>query len=424
MEIIIISILILLNGFFSLSEIALVSSRKTRLETLKSQGSKGAAAALNMLRNPGNFLSAIQTGITLIGIMTGLYGGLGIADDISPLFLNLGMATGPAAQISLALTVLLITYFSIVLGELVPKTISLSNPEKIAVAIAPFIRWFSIIFYPVVRFLSLSTSAIDKMLGIKKQSQHLTEADLRQLLKTASSEGVIEKDQNLIHQKLFYFSDKRAKHIMTHRMEAEWIDINMPPARLKEKILNSRHTRIVCCRENLDNFVGILNVRDYLAGCLNDSVPDVSRLITQPLFIPESADAPKVLNLFKKENVNFCVVVNEYGILEGIITLYDILENLIGSLPEEGVIPEPDIFVRDDKSYLISGDAPVEILDNVFENHVTDLENIDYTTVAGFVLEHIDKIPEIGDKFTYRDYTIEIVDIDGNRIDKIQVSKK
>jgi putative hemolysin len=262
------------------------------------------------------------------------------------------------------------------------------------------------------------------MLGIKKQLQHLTEADLRQLLKTASSEGIIEKDQNLIHQKLFYFADKRAKHIMTHRMEVEWIDINLPPARLKEMILNSRHTRLVCCRENLDNFQGILNVRDYLAGCLNESVPDISRLISQPLFIPESADAPKVLNLFKKENVNFCVVVNEYGILEGIITLYDILENLIGSLPEEGVIPEPDIFVRDDKSFLISGDAPVEILDNVFENHITDLENIDYTTVAGFVLEHIDKIPRIGDKFTYRDYIIEIVDIDGNRIDKIQVSKK
>jgi len=424
MEIIVITILILLNGFFSLSEIALVSCRRSRLEILKSQGSKGASAALDLLRNSENFLSAIQTGITLIGIVTGLYGGLGIADDIAPLFLNLGMSTGPAAQISLAVTVILITYFSIVIGELVPKTISLNNPERIAVATAPVIRWFSIVFYPVVRFLSLSTSVVDRMLGIKKQLQHLTEADLRQLLKTASSEGIIEKDQNLIHQKLFYFADKRAKHIMTHRMEVEWIDINLPPARLKEMILNSRHTRLVCCRENLDNFQGILNVRDYLAGCLNESVPDISRLISQPLFIPESADAPKVLNLFKKENVNFCVVVNEYGILEGIITLYDILENLIGSLPEEGVIPEPDIFVRDDKSFLISGDAPVEILDNVFENHITDLENIDYTTVAGFVLEHIDKIPRIGDKFTYRDYIIEIVDIDGNRIDKIQVSKK
>jgi putative hemolysin len=424
MEIVVIAILILLNGLVSLSEIALVSSRRSRLEIMKNQGNKGAAMALDLLRNSENFLSAIQTGTTLIGIITGLYGGLGIADDIAPIFLNFGMNNAAAAQISLAVTVLLITYFSIVLGELVPKTISLSNPEKIAVATAPFIRWFSIIFYPVVRFLSWSTSVVDRILGIKKQTQHLTEADLRQLLKTASSEGIIEKDQNLIHQKLFYFSDKRAKHIMTHRMEVEWIDINMPPARIKETILNSRHTRLVCCRENLDNFQGILNVRDYLAECIHDSPPDIAPLVTQPLFIPESADAPRVLNLFKKENVHFCVVVNEYGNLEGIITLYDILENLIGNLPEEGVIPEPDIFVRDDKSYLISGDAPVEILDNVFENHVTDLENIDYTTVAGFVLEHIDKIPQIGDKFTYRDYTIEIVDIDGNRIDKIQVSRK
>jgi putative hemolysin len=423
MEILILVILILLNGFFSLSEIALVSSRRTRLEMMKNQGSKGAAAALDLLRSSGNFLSAIQIGITLVGIITGMYGGLSLADDIAPLFLKFDLTAGSAAEISLTITVLVITYFSIVLGELVPKTISLSNPEKIAVIIAPLIRYFTIFFYPVVRFLSLSTSFIDRLLGIKQEGQHITEADLRQLLKTASSEGVIETDQNLIHQKLFYFSDKKAKHIMTHRREVEWIDLSQPYGILREAILKAKHTRLVCCRETLDNFQGILNVRDYLLASLSSNKPKISTLVTQPLFLPESADAQKVLNHFKNENTHICVVVNEYGIFEGIITLHDILENLIGTLPEEGVIPEPDIFVRDEKSFLISGDAPAEILDTVFENHVTDLENVDYTTVAGFVLRHINKIPQIGDKFTYANYVIEIVDIDGNRIDKIEVTR-
>lgn len=421
MEFLVISLLILLNGFFALSEIALVSSSKSRLEQLKNQGRKGSRTALKLLEDPESFLSSIQVGITLIGIVTGVYGGLSIADDITPFFRKFTMLTNSAEEISLTVTALIITYFSIVIGELVPKTIALSNPEKIAVKIAAPVYYFKLLFYPVVRFLSFSTALINKLLGIKKQTQHLTESEIRYMLKTASMEGVIGKGQDMIHQKVFYFSDKKAKHLMTHRMDVEWIDLNLPENQLKDAILNFRHSRIVCCRDSLDNFQGILLVKDYLTAFARDKEPVISKLITQPVFIPESADAPKVLDRFKKEKVNFCVVVNEYGTLEGIITLHDILENLIGEFPEVGETEEPDIFVRDDKSYLISGDAPVEILDGVFDNYFTDLENIEYTTVAGFVLDHIDKVPQIGDKFTFNDYVIEIVDIDGNRIDKILV---
>jgi len=424
MELLIISLLILLNGFFALSEIALVSSKKSRLEQLKNEGRKGSRTALKLLEDPESFLSSIQVGITLIGIITGVYGGVSIADKITPFFEKFDLLKNSADEISLAVTILVITYFSIVIGELVPKTIALSNPEKIAIKIAPPIYYFKLIFYPVVRFLSVSTSLINNILGIKKQPQHLSETELRYLLKTASREGVIEKGQNTIHQKVFYFSDKKAKHLMTHRMDVEWIDLNQTENKLKEAILKSRHSRIVCCRESLDNFQGILLVKDFLTAFAQDDEPVISKLITQPVFFPESADAPKVLDRFKKGNMDFCVVVNEYGTLEGIITLHDILENLIGEFPDEGESPEPDIFVRDDKSYLISGDAPVEILDGVFDNYMTDLEHIEYTTVAGFVLDHIDKVPQIGDKFTFNDYVIEIVDIDGNRIDKILVKEK
>ena len=424
MEVIIISLLILVNGFFALSEIALVSSKKSRLEQLKNEGRRGSKTALRLLKDSESFLSAIQVGITLIGIITGVYGGINIADDITPFFLQFDLFISSAEEIALAITIITITYFSIVIGELVPKTIALSNPEKIAIRIAPPVYYFSVLFYPIVKFLSFSTSLINKIIGIKKQTEHLSEGELRHLLKIASKEGIIEKDQNMIHEKVFYFSDKKAKHFMTHRMEVEWIDINQPYDTIKKSILMSKHSRLLCCNGNLDDFKGIINVKDFLSA---DSTSDeflVSKLLTQPIIVPENTDSHNVLNLFKQRQIHFCVVVNEYGSFEGIITLYDILENLIGDIPEEGEIFEPDIFVRDDKSFLVSGDAPVEILDGIFDNYTTDLENIDYSTVAGFVLDNIDNMPQVGDKFTFNDYIIEIVDIDGNRIDKILISKK
>ena len=211
---------------------------------------------------------------------------------------------------------------------------------------------------------------------------------------------------------------------MTHRIEIDWLNLNQPFSLIKEYILQSKHSRLVCCRDDLDNFLGILHVKDFLTACSLSEKIIIADLLTQPIIVPESADAYKVLDLFKQKKTHFCIVVNEYGSFEGIITLHDILENLIGDIPEEGESSEPDIFVRDDKSYLISGDAPVEILDGIFDNYMTDFEKIDYSTIAGFVLNKIDKIPQIGDKFTYNNFIIEIVDIDGQRIDKILIRKK
>ncbi|MCU0376802.1 MAG: hemolysin family protein [Bacteroidales bacterium] len=424
MDVLIIALLILINGFFALSEIALVSSKRSRLEQLRNEGRKGASSALKLLDNSEGFLSAIQVGITLIGIINGVYGGINIADDITPFFQKFTALANYAEEIALTITVLTITYFSIVVGELVPKTIALSNPERIAVRIASPIAWLSLIFFPFVKFLSFSTSLINRLLGIRKQPDSMTESELRQMLKSASHEGVIEKNQNLMHQKVFYFSDKKARHIMTHRLEIEWIDISKPANFIRDGILKSRHSRLICSRSTLDSFQGVLNVRDFLAADLASKDFSISKLLIQPVIVPETADAYKVLDLFKQKQVYFCVVVNEYGGIEGIITLHDILENLIGDIPEEGESSEPDVFLRDDKSWLVSGDAPVEILDGIFDNYMTDFESIEYTTVAGFVLDNIHKIPQIGDRFVYDNYMIEIVDIDDNRIDKILITKQ
>jgi len=424
MEFIVISILIILSGLFSLAEISLISSKPSRLEQMKKEGRAGAETALKLVNNSENFLPAIQVCMTLIGITMGVYSGLSIADKFTPFFEKIGFLKDSAPQIALIITVIVITFFSILFGELAPKTIAFSNPEPIAVRAAPIIHYISIIFYPVVKLLSASTSFITGILGIKKSRENMTEAEIRQMLKIASREGIIEKEQNLIHEKVFYFSDKKAKHIMTNRMEVEWIDIEETPEEIRKKVLESTRNRLICCKKNLDNFIGILNVKDYMAVGKNLDKRRFMNLLTQPLFVPESAEAYKVLKFFREKRLHFCVVVNEYGSIEGIITPHDILENLIGDIPAEGEKYEPDIFVRDDKSFLVSGDASVEILDSIFENYQTNLEDVEYTTVAGFVLSKIDKIPQVGDKVEFNNYIIEIVDIDGKRIDKILIRKK
>lgn len=423
MEIIVLSVLILLNGFFALSEIALVSSKRARLEQSKTEGRTGAKLALQLLDDSENFLSAIQVGITLIGIVTGVYGGMNIADDVTPFFEKFAFTTYYAHEIALTLTVLIITYVSIVIGELVPKTVALSNPDKIAIRVAPVVFYFSKIFYPFVKLLSISTSFVNQLIGIKKQNENLTESELRQMIKIASNEGVIEKEQNIIHEKVFYFSDKKAKHLMTHRTDVEWLDIEKPHNELIESISKAQHSKILCCRGSLDNFQGMLYLRDFYLASMHGNKANITELLTQPIIVPENATSQKVLNLFRLKKIHICCVVNEYGGFEGIITLHDIIENIVGQIPEEGETYEPDIFVRDDKSVLVSGDAPIETLTDIIENFTIDFEKIDYSTVAGFVFNQINKIPQIGDRIEFNDYRIEIVDIDGNKIDKVLISK-
>lgn len=424
MEILVLGLLILINGFFALSEIALVSSKRARLEQFKLKGSKGAKDALKLLSHSENFLSAVQVGITLISIVTGVYGGINVADDVTPFFEQFNFTKAYAGEIALSVTVILITYISIVIGELVPKTIALSNPEKIAIKVAPAVLLFSSIFYPFVKLLSVSTNIINQLLGIKKHSEPFSEAELRQMIKIASREGVIEKGQNLIHEKVFYFSDKKAKHIMTHRTAVDWVDIERPAEQIHQSILSSKHSKIIICKKTPDNFLGVLIVREYLININTGKDFSIEDLLSEPVVLPGNTGAQKVLDVFKSTQKYFAIVVNEYGSFEGIITLHDIMENLVGAIPDEGEHEEPDIFVREDHSILVSGDAPIETLSQVIEDFIIDFETIDYSTIAGFVLANINKIPSVGDKFNFANHEIEIVDIDGNKIDKILVKKK
>jgi putative hemolysin len=424
MEILVLSILVLLNGFFALSEIALVSSKRSRLEQLRIAGSKGAAVALKLQNNSENFLSAIQVGITLIGIVTGVYGGMNLADDLTPYISQYEFLRAYAPEIALTITVVLITYVSIVVGELVPKTLALSNPEKIAIKVAPVVYYFSGAFYPFVKALSISTNFINKLLGIGKYTEQVTEAELRLMLKMASTDGVIEKEQNLLHEKVFYFSDKKAKHIMTHRTEVDWIDIDCSHDEILQQISEVQHSKIICCKGDLDDFQGLLYMKDYYKALTQGKTVDITDVLVAPTVVPENSSAQKVLNILRQKNTHICCVVNEYGGFEGIVTLHDIIENLIGQMPDEGDIIEPDVFVRDDKSMLVSGDAPVETLVDLIDGFSIDFEEIDYSTVAGFVFSQIGKMPQVGDKFVCLGHKIEIVDMDGMRVDKVLITKE
>jgi putative hemolysin len=423
MELLVLALLFLFNGFFALSEIALVSSKKTRLEQMRLKGSKGAAIALLLQRDSEDFLSAIQVGITLIGIVTGVYGGVNIADDITPFIARSEMLQPYAAEIAMTLTIVVITYLSIIIGELAPKTIALSNPEKTARIVAPYVYYFSKILFPFVWLLSVSTNLIMKLLGVKKQNEQITETELRQMIKLASNEGVIEEEQNDIHENVFYFSDKKAHHLMTHRTDIEWVDLNRSLTEITHKIESVHHSKIVCCRDNMDNFQGVLYVKDYYKALSKNKNINIEDLIVEPIILPENAEAHKVLNELRQNESRVCFIVNEYGGFEGVITLYDIMENLVGDIPEAGEVVEPDMFVRDDDSVLVNGDAPVEILTDIIEEFEVDFSKIDYNTVAGFVLSQLNAIPAVGDKFVYMKHSFEVVDMDANRIDKLLITK-
>lgn len=423
MEVAVLGILILINGFFALSEIALVSSKKVRLEQLQKKGKKGAEEVLKLKESSEDYLSAIQVGITLVGIVMGVYGGVRIAGEVQPLFEMISFTQSMAYEIALVLTVFLITYVSIVIGELVPKTIALSNPEKLAIKIAPVVLIFSKIFYPFVKLLSASTSLINKLIGIQQPHDQVTEAELRQMLKVASSQGVIEQEQNVIHERVFYLSDKRAMHLMTHRGEVEWLDLNKSVQEIKGAIMNSMHSKLLCCRGSLDRYEGFLYLKDYFKAVISENEVNLQELLIQPFVATANTSAQDILEAFKNEKIYFCIVVDKKGKLVGLITLHDILEHIVGLVPNEGEEFEPEIFVRDDKSILVNGEAPVETLSDLIEGFNVDFEKVEYSSVAGFVYYQLNKQPEEGAKIQLLGHEIEVAEIIGDRINNVIIRK-
>ena len=421
-RLIVILLLILANGFFSMSEIAIVSFKKIRIDKFAEKHPKSVRKALFLQDHQEEFLASIQVSITLISLLTGFIGGASLSPYLEPLFLWMGASARLSATIALVISFSLITFVTIVIGELVPKTIALSKPERVAVAIAPTMNFFRLLFKPAVAALSGTTALIDKMLGVKENEDHLTEDELLDMIKEAGETDVIEEEQSEMHENIFTFADKRAIHVMIHRSEIEWIDVNLPQEEFIKQLYDFSVSRVLVCDKHVENYLGVLNIKDFFKELRKNGNVDVRSLLDEPLVFTENTDAQDILNEFRKHQYYFGIVVDEFGDLAGIVTLHDIIENIVGEMPEEEEVVEPDVTECEDHSVLVKGDAPIDVLTDVIEDYEVDYDEIDYSTVAGFVVDHLETIPKEGDSFVFMGYLIEIVRMDHNRIDEVRVS--
>lgn len=425
MEFIIILLLLVLNGIFAMYEIALVSSSKARLETLASKGSKSARGVLKQLEEPEKFLSTIQIGITLIGIVSGAFGGVAIADDLVPLFSLIPGAEAYAKDLAMVTTIIIITYLSLIIGELVPKSIALSNPERYATLFSPVMILLTKVSFPFVWLLSVSTRLLNKLIGLKSEERPMTQEELKMILHQSSEQGVIDKEETEMLRDVFRFSDKRANELMTHRRDLVVLHANDTKEQVLRTIEDEHFSNYLLVDHNKDEIAGVVSVKDIILLVGSDRPFDLRSIARPPLFIPESLYAKKVLELFKKNKNKFAVVVNEYGSTEGIITLHDLTESIFGDILEEDEPEEEEIVRRQDGSMLV--EASMNIDDFMEEMGILsyeDIESEDFTTLGGLAMFLLGGIPKAGDVFTYKNLRFEVVDMDRGRVDKLLVIKR
>ena len=419
MEILIIFFLTLLNGFFSLSEIALVSVKKSRMEHLAAQGNSRAVTVLKLLENPENFLSSVQVGITLIGIISGAYGGATLTDDLEKALGSFTFLGAYLHTVSLIIVIGSITYFTIVIGELVPKTIAMNSSEKIALVCVPVIKYFTYAAFPFVKLLSISTKFILKIVGSEEtNSDHISEEELKFLLLNAGKSGVLETDESEVHQNIFRFSDQNAKSLMKHSSEVEWVDSKATKEEIFNKIAEYSHSKIIVSEGTLENVKGYIRVKDFLER-YNDETLELNEIIEDPLFIAQNTPSFKILNTFKQTKQHLGFVIDEYGGLLGIITLHDLIEAIVGDLPDEEDDDAEKIIEREDGTFLIDGRTPLYEFNKYFNKEIIEFNHSQYTTLAGFMMDQLQTMPKSGDSFVYDNYKFEVMDVDGRRIDKI-----
>jgi putative hemolysin len=419
MEIIIILFLVILNGIFSMSEIALVSSRKTKLEILAKNGDSRAAAALNLANSPNRFLSTVQIGITLISILTGIFSGDSLTGGVLQFLINLGIQEKYADNIAVGIVVLIIGFVQLVLGELVPKRIGMSNPETIAKVVAAPMNVLSKITSPFIWLLTKCSDVIFKILGIQASDSSVTEEEIKSIIQEGTAGGAIDEIEQEIVQNVFHLGDRRITSLMTNRNDITYLDIEDEIKENREKIIDKKHSVYPVCKDGLDNIVGLLYIKDLLGKDLDKELKNLEKLSKKPLFIPENNHAYQALEKFKEDRIHIGIIVDEYGSTLGIITLNDILDALVGDISVTGEF-EYDIHEREDGSFLIDATLPFDDFLNRFDVNINNRkEYTGFDTLGGFALHILQEIPDTGDTFEWEGYKFEIIDMDKNRIDKI-----
>lgn len=425
LEVLIILVLILANGLFAMSEIAVVSARKARLQQLSSEGNKAAAAALELSENPNRFLSTVQIGITLVGIFAGAYGGATLSEPLAERLNDVPLLAPYAQGLSLFIVVVTITYFSLVLGELVPKRIALNRPEAIASLMAPAMQVLSRLTAPVVHLLSLSTETALRLLRVKvSEEAAISEEEIAVLIEQGTQAGVFHEAEQDLVENVFWLADRRVSTLMTPRHKVVWLDVNDSPEQVTERVAQHRHSRFVVADGSLDQVIGFVNTRDLLLSHFGEQAFDLRAMVQRPLFLPETSPALRVLERFKETGVHLALVVDEYGSLEGLVTPNDLLEALVGDLPELDRPEEPKALRREDGSWLLDGLLGSEDLKELLELDTLPHEEVsDYRTLGGLVVTHLGHIPRSGEHFDWSGWRFEVVDMDGSRVDKVLVTQ-
>ncbi|MCX7231713.1 MAG: hemolysin family protein [Burkholderiales bacterium] len=425
MDVLLLLLLILLNAVFAMSEMAVVSSRKARLQRMADDGFPGAKSAVMLNDEPSAFLSTIQVGITTIGILSGVVGEGLIAAPIAAWLSQYEVLAPYAKGFSVALVVLIITYLSVVIGELVPKRLALLAPERIASVVARPMVWFAGFARPLVVGLSASSNLLLRLIGARGTDEPpVTDDEIKVLMEQGAEAGVFHQSEQAIVSNVLRLDDQRIGAIMTPRMDIFAIDLDEDDAMVRGSIAESPHSRVVVCRGGLEHILGVLRIADLLKPALQGAPLDVERHLTPPLFLPETISTTQLLESFRRERVQFGLIVDEYGDLQGLVSLTDVLTSIVGDLPEQDDPTDTDLVRREDGSWLVDGSVGLERLKQVLEiDELPEQDERGFHTVGGFAMHSLGRIPTVTDHFEASGYRFEVVDMDRNRVDKVLVAR-
>jgi putative hemolysin len=422
-EILIVLLLVMANGIFSGSEIAVVSARKIRLEQMSDQGNRKARAALRLANAPNTFLATVQIGITLIGILSGAVGGATIAQRLRPVFEGVPALQPYSEGISVAVVVTAITYLSLVIGELLPKRIALNNPEQIACTVAGPMRLLSRATAPLVHVLGISTEALLKLLGVQASDEpDITEEEIKVMIRQGAESGMFEEAEHEMVQRVFRLGDRPIKAMMTPRTDITWLNTEAALEKNLQAVTGSNHSRFPVGRGSLDHCIGVIRGSHLLSAQLSGQPVDLEAMAQTPLYVAESARALGVIEQFKQTGVHIALVTDEYGGLEGLVTLTDLMEAIVGGLPSLEDHEEPLVIQREDGSWLLDGSLDVNELKHLLKkDHLPDEAMGNFHTLGGFVMYSLEHVPQSGEFFDWDGLRFEVMDMDGTRVDKILV---
>jgi len=426
MDFTLILFLIAINAVFALSEMAVVASRSARLQHLEEEGHPGAAAAAALHREPSRFLSTIQIGITAVGVLAGAVGEETLAEPLKAWLAGWPALAPHAAPLAFAATIVLITYLSVVLGELVPKRLALLAPERVALVVAAPMRLLQKVATPFVWLLSRSSDAVLALVPARTDREPpVTDEEIAVLMEQGAAAGVFHASEQAYVSNVLRLDERRVTSIMTPRQQFCAVDLDDDEATVRAQVAAATHTRIVVCRGGTDNVLGVVAVTDLLADALAGRPLDVASRVREPLRVPETVTTTTLIDTFRKEGSQLALVMNEYGEVEGLVTDSDFLGAIVGEIGETGAPPAPGIVRRDDGTWLVEGGLPIEELQDALElGELPGQDEHEYTTVAGFVLYRLGRIPQPADHFEWEGWRFEVVDMDGRRVDKVMVGNE